>query len=77
MILVGMGIHNVREFLHLLRLEIGYHQLGIGHIAAIDDHGFVAAGEKDAVGLAYVEKVYLERSRRCLGGFAGDQAAPS
>ena len=60
MILVGVGIHHILQGLHTLRLEIRDNQLGISHIAAVNEHGLPFAVDENAVSLSYVDIVNLQ-----------------
>ena len=57
MVLVGMAAdHGFQRFnAHLL--QVGYHQLAVVHIAAVDDHEFSVAFQQCAVCLTHVDKV--------------------
>ena len=66
-IFVRVRTDDVVQRLHVLLLQIGNDEAGIGDVAAVDEHRFPAAANESGVRLADIDEMYFDRVVRLCG----------
>ena len=75
MVLVGVAAHHRLELFHPLLLQVGDHQLAVGHVATVDEQIFPAAFQQRAVRLPHVHKVDRQGiAGKVVGGRRGGRS---
>jgi len=68
MVLMGVCAHHIVQPLHPLAGQVGHDEVGIVHVAPVDEHGLPPAQEQGGVGLAHVDEMDLQRTLCRPGG---------